>query len=190
MARRPRYELPNGLVHVTARGNRRQAIALDDRDCERFLGTVSDVDRHTPLQWLAYCLMGNHYHLLVDGSRANLSNAMHRLNGTYAQAFNRRHGLDGHLFQDRFHAVAIASEWHLFELVRYIALNPVRAGLCAFPADYRWSSFAATIGLAHARRFLAAEAVLARFGADARESRESFAAFVHEALPATRRVAA
>ena len=190
MPRRPRYELPNGLVHVTARGNRRQAIALDDRDFERFLGTVSDVHRHTRLQWLAYCVMGNHYHFLVDGSRTDLSDAMHRLNGTYAQAFNRRHGLDGHLFQDRFYAVAVVSEWHLFELLRYIALNPVRAGLCDFPAEYRWSSFAATTGVAHAPRFLAVAAVLARFGADPRQSRESFAAFVIEALPEATRVAA
>lgn len=134
--------------------------------------------------------MGNHYHLLVDALRAGLSDAMHRLNGTYAQAFNHRHGLDGHLFQDRFHSLPVVSDWHLFELLRYMALNPVRAGLCTFPADYRWSSFAATIGLARAPRFLAVKFVLAHFGSDPRQSREAFAAFVLEALPEAGRVAA
>jgi putative transposase len=175
---------------VTARGNRRQRIVLDDSDRQRLLGTVSDVDHRFEVRWLAYCVMDNHYHFLVEGSQADLSDAMHRLNGTYAQAFNRRHCLDGHLFQDRFHAAAIVSEWHFFEVFRYIALNPVRAGLCAFPADYLWSSFAATVGLAHAPRFLAVERILAPFGDDRRRAQASFARFVHEAVPEAARLSA
>jgi putative transposase len=190
MARRPRYQLPGGLVHVTARGNRRQQIVLDDRDRERLLGTVSDVDQRFDVRWLAFCLMDNHYHFLVEGSQADLSDAMHRLNGTYAQAFNRRHGLDGHLFQDRFHAVAILSEWHFFEVLRYVVLNPVRAGVCSYPADFRWSSYRATAGLAHAPRFLAVERVLAHFGDDRQRAQSSFAAFVHEAVPEAARLSA
>ena len=183
MGRLPRRQLPDGIVHVTARGNRRQAIVTDVADCERLVGTISDVARRVELDWLAYCIMGNHYHFLVEGLQPNLSRALHRCNGTYAQAFNRRHGLDGHLFEDRFHATAVASEWHFYEALRYILLNPVRAGICTAPEGYRWSSFRATAGLEHASAFLAVDSVLARFGDDPTSARDSFVGFVHGALP-------
>jgi putative transposase len=186
MPRRPRYDLLDGLTHVTARGNRHQEIFTDRRDQNRYLSAAADALPRFHVRCLSYCLMGNHVHLVLDATRANLSHAIHRLNGAYAQWFNARHGLDGHLFQGRFHAVSIVSDWHLLELLRYVALNPVRGGLCAAPGDWRWSSYRALVGRSEAPRFLAVDAALRPFGRERRAAQNAFAAFVHEGLVATR----
>jgi REP element-mobilizing transposase RayT len=168
---------------VTARGNRRQQIFSDDHDRARFVELLAEVVAQTGWRCHGFCLMPNHYHLLVETPEPNLSVGMYRLNGLYAQWFNRRHEVDGHLFQRRFHSVLVESNWHLVELCRYIVLNPVRAGLCAHPREWRWSSYRATIGVG-ARRpsFLTLDWLLAQFGRRTAQARASYRGFVESAL--------
>ena len=184
MARPPRVAPPGGVFHITSRGNRRQEIFLDDRDRLRFLELLGNtVSRHV-WQCHAYCLMPNHFHLMIQTIEGDVSTGMHGLNGRYAQWFNRRHGYDGHLFQSRFHAVLLQSNWHLLKLSRYIVLNPVRARLCRDPVDWRWSSYRASMALVPRPAFLTLDWLLGQFGADPQAARTAFRRFVGEALKA------
>ena len=127
MARPLRIEFPSALYHVTSRGDRREPIFEDDEDRRKFLRVLAEtVDR---FNWIchAYCLMTNHYHLVVETPEANLSKGMRQLNGVYTQASNRRHRRTGHLFQGRFKAILVDKDSYLLELTRYVVLNPVRA---------------------------------------------------------------
>jgi putative transposase len=142
MAREPRGEAEAGIHHVYARGNGRQAVFLDDVDRRRYLALLGRVVVRSRWWCLAYCLMGNHVHLLVETREPNLGAGMQSLHGRYAQAFNQRHRRDGHLFQGRYGAVRIDTDRQLWAAVRYIARNPVEAGLCADSRDWRWSSYA------------------------------------------------
>jgi REP element-mobilizing transposase RayT len=165
MSRPLRLQLPGGVYHVTARGNDRRRIFEDDADCARFLTVLATmVDRHRVLCH-AYCLMVNHYHLLVQTPDANLSRAMRHLNGVYTQRFNRRHERCGHVLQGRFGAKLIDGDAYLREVCRYIVLNPVRAGLVTHPRDWRWSSFCATAGEVAAPGFLTVDWVRGLGGA-------------------------
>jgi REP element-mobilizing transposase RayT len=186
--RGPRVQPAGGIFHVTARGNRRQEIFVDDQDRVQFLALLAVVVARLGWRCHAYCLMTNHFHLLVETPVESLSLGMQRLNGAYAQAFNRRHGYDGHLFQGRFHSVAVESDWHLFELSRYIVLNPVRAGLCAHPGAWRWSSYRALVARpANAPAGQELDGLLAQFADDARLARQRYEAFVADArLPRQR----
>jgi REP element-mobilizing transposase RayT len=168
MARPLRIEFPGALYHVTSRGNARGLIFLDDTDREEFVWRLGGVVREH--HWLchAYCLMTNHFHLLVETPEANLSRGMRRLNGAYSQYFNRRHDRVGHLLQGRFHAVLVERDSHLLELARYVVLNPVRAGMVDTPEQYRWSSLPATLDTARAPAWLATGPLLVRFGSRAR----------------------
>jgi len=136
MARPLRIEYEGALYHITTRGNARAAIFLADEDRNLFLKTLSEV----PIRygWIchAYCLMPNHYHLLVETPSPNLSRGMQLLNGIYTQEFNRQHKRSGHLFQGRFKAILVEKESHLLELARYIVLNPVRAGMVTSIDDW------------------------------------------------------
>ena len=125
MARPLRIEFPGAVYHVTSRGNERKAIFRDDQDRKRFLEALADVTLR--YNWLchAYCLIGNHYPLLIDTTDGNLSIGMRQLNGVYTQRFNKRHGRVGHLFQGRFKAVLVQKDSHLLEACRYVVLNPV-----------------------------------------------------------------
>jgi len=115
--------------------------------------------------WLchAYCLMDNHYHLLIETPEGNLSAGMRQLNGVYTQSFNRAHGRDGHLFKGRFNAILVEKQSHLLELCRYVILNPVRAGMVARPEQHPWSSYLATLGAAEKPEFLTTEWLLSTF---------------------------
>ena len=141
MARALRIELPGGLYHVTARGDRREAIYLCDADRQRWLDLLGEVC--TRYNWLchAYCLMDNHFHILVETVDGNLSAGMRQLNGVYTQWHNRAHNRVGHVFQGRFKAIMVQREAYLLELARYVVLNPVRAGMCEMPEDWPWSSY-------------------------------------------------
>jgi putative transposase len=134
-------QVAGGTYHVTSRGNRRQSIYHDDDDRRSFLGQRDRIVARCGWRLHAYCLMDNHFHLLVETPRPNLSVGMQRLKCEYAAYFNARHLLDGHLFKQRFGSRLIESEDHLHEALRYIALNPVRAGLCEHPSEWPWSSF-------------------------------------------------
>lgn len=124
--------------------------------------------------------MTNHYHLIVRAPELNVSQAMHHLNGSYARWFNRRNDHQGHLFQRRFHAAAIESDWHLLEACRYVVLNPVRAGLARRPSDWAWSSYRASVGLPSNAAKLALDELLGYFGRPRSNARKAFLAFVED----------
>lgn len=164
MARPLRFEHPGALWHVTSRGNERGAIFHDDRDRIDFLDILADAVGRFGWRLHAYVLMGNHYHLLLETPEPSLSRGIHRLNGIYSQHFNRRHERAGHLLEGRFKAILVEKERHLLELVRYVVLNPVRAGLARTAADWRWSSYRYTAGLHCAPAWLETHWTVAQFG--------------------------
>jgi putative transposase len=138
--RRPRDELPSsGVYHVTTRGVARTAIFLDDDERRFFLRLFADVVRLHDWLCHAFCLMTNHYHLVIETELWRLSHGMQRLNGVYALAFNRRHRRNGHLFGDRFAAWVPSSDDHLHATCQYVLQNPVRAGVCARAEEWPWA---------------------------------------------------
>lgn len=183
MARPLRLQFPGGIYHVTARGNEQKPIFLDDADCVAFLRVLASVVERYHILCHAYCLMGNHYHLLVETPDANLSRAIRQLNGVYSQRFNRRHDRTGHLLGGRFHAVVVRRDAQLREVSRYIVLNPARAGLVSDPAEWRWSSYRATVGDAPIPAFLTADWLLALSGiAERGGAQRAYRAFVRAGL--------
>ena len=135
-----RQELPDGYFHVTTRGVNEERIYRSDADCVLFLRVLAETAARNAWRCHAFCLMGTHYHLVLETTVARLSSGLHRLNGVYAQLFNRRHARCGHLFGDRFHAWVIEDETHLGATSRYVLHNPVRAGLCATAEEWPWSA--------------------------------------------------
>jgi putative transposase len=178
VGRIPRCNLPDGLSHLTSRGNRRQALFLVERDAGAYLDLLDYITPRVGWTCISYCLMPNHVHLLADAMQEQLSAAMRYVNGVYAQRFNREHGFRGHLLQGRFKAKPIADEGHLTEALRYIVMNPVRAGLCERPEQWPWSSYRAHLGLSSPRGFLDVERALRLFGRDDAKAREELARFV------------
>jgi putative transposase len=138
--RRPRAEEPGAIHHVYARGNRAAAIFVDDADRERYLRLLGRTTRLKEWRCLAFCLMSNHVHLLVETPRPNLGAGMQQLHGRYAQGFNERHRVAGHVFQGRYGARKIRDDIHLVTAHRYVEGNPVEAALVARPEDWPWSS--------------------------------------------------
>jgi putative transposase len=180
MGRPRREQFAGALYHVTTRGNWKRDIYLDARDREVFLWLVSAVVADHGWLCHAYCLMDNHYHLLLQTPRTNLAAGMRDLNGRYARAFLKRHRHSGHLFGPRYHPVLIELHEHLLEVTRYVVLNRVRARLCDSVEQWPWSSYHATAGLRRRPRFLTTDWTLGLFG----YSCERFAAFVAEGSPA------
>jgi putative transposase len=180
MVRPLRIEYPGAFYHVTARGNARAAIFHGDDDRRLFLDVTARAVERSRLALHAYCLMDNHYHLVVETPLGNLSAAIHHLNGVYAQTLNQRHGRVGHLFQGRYKAILVERDSHLLELCRYVVLNPVRAGLCSRPEEWPWSSYRATAGLAPRPPLLTTDFVLAQFGRTAGVARMGYRAFVDD----------
>ncbi len=178
MVRPLRVEFPGAVYHLTARGDRKERIFLDDDDRRVFLGRLGKEVNQQRWRCHAYCLMGNHYHLLVETPEPNLVKGMRRLNGVYTQAFNRRHGLVGHVFQGRYKSILVEKESHLLELCRYIVLNPIRAGTARSPEDWVWSSYRATAGIETAPEWLETEWILSRFGSEESSPREAYRRFV------------
>jgi putative transposase len=168
VARPLRIEFPGALYHVTSRGNDRAPVFLVDSDRRQFLETLGEVVGRCGWRCHAYCLMTNHYHLVVETPRANLSAGMRHVNGLYTQRFNRRHERAGHVFQGRFHAVLVERETHFLELARYVVLNPVRAGLVRRAEDYRWSSLRASLGFEPTPSWLTRDELVRPFGSAAR----------------------
>jgi putative transposase len=146
VARPLHLEFPGALYHVTSRGDRREDIYLDANDRQAWLSVLDTVCRRFDWVVHAYCQMSNHYHLVVERPDGNLSRGMRQLNGLYTQAFNRGHGLVGHLFQGRYKAILVQKEGYLLALSRYVLLNPVRAHMVDDPADWPWSSYRTVIG--------------------------------------------
>ncbi len=182
MSRPLRITFPGALYHITARGNRKGDIFLDDRDRKVFLEKLATVLKHHNWICHAYCLMCNHYHLLIETVEANLSEGMRDLNKDYSQAFNRLHDTVGHLLQGRFKAFIIEKEPYLLEVARYIVLNPVRAGLVKHPALWRWSSFLATAGLVDTPSFLTTDWILGHFDDDRARAQQKYVEFVEAGI--------
>ena len=166
-----------GYHHVVTRGNNRQAIYLDDYDRAVFCLMVTRIAKKYDWQILAYCLMDNHYHLLITVGEKGLSDGMCELNGGYACTFNARHGRVNHLFGKRFWNRRIKTDASLWNVVRYIVQNPRRAGATKRLDDYRWTSYAATIGLAVADMTLARVDTLRFFGRVEEHAVKMFRAF-------------
>ncbi len=147
MARPLRIEFAGGVYHVTSRGDRREPIFADDQDRACLIAILAHGLQRFDASALAYCLTGNHYHFVLQTRQRNLSRLMRHVNGVYSQAFNRRHGLVGHVFQGRFTAILVDRDAYLLEVCRYTDLNPVRARTLASAGRWPWSSYRAHAGL-------------------------------------------
>jgi REP element-mobilizing transposase RayT len=180
MARPLRLEFAGALYHITSRGDRREDIYEDDADRVDFLSVLGEVCIQHNWVCHAYCLMSNHYHLLVETPDGNLSKGMRQLNGVYTLHFNRRHGRVGHVFQGRYKAILVDKDDYLLELARYIVLNPVRAQMVRSAKDWGWSSYRATAGQASGPEWLQTEWLLAAFGRRKGKAMEAYRRFVAE----------
>lgn len=177
MTRPIRLQFAGAVYHVIGRGNARQSIVRDDQDRKRFLEILSEAIQRYGWLCHAYSLMDNHYHLLVETPRPNLSLGMRHLAGVYTQAFNRRHQRGGHLFQGRYKSIVVDKDTYFAELARYIVLNPMRAGLVSGP-EYPWSSYKCTAGLATAPEMLTTDCLLEEFGTDKRAAQKEYVRFI------------
>ncbi|HKF41841.1 MAG TPA: transposase [Thermoanaerobaculia bacterium] len=178
MARPLRLQFAGAVYHVMARGHERSAIFRDAEDRSKFLALLEQVA--TEEKWIvhAYCLLGNHFHVLIETPEGALARGMRDLNGRYAQWFNWRHDRRGHVFEGRYRSVVVEKQTHLMELHRYIVLNPVRARLAERPSEWRWSSYRATVGSEKAPAWLETDWTLGQFGGRRSSAREAFQRFV------------
>ena len=178
MARPLRIEYEGAVYHVTSRGNARENIYLSDSDREIFLEVLAHVVER--FDWIchAYCLMDNHYHLMIETPQANLSRGMRQLNGVYTQRFNRVHNRVGHVFQGRYKSIVIDKDSYLLELSRYIVRNPVAADMVKHVGDWAWSSYKATAGLNQAPSFLKTDWLLSQFASTKAKARKAYQQFV------------
>lgn len=178
MPRKLRIQEPGAFYHVMSRGNNQQKIFLSDDDRVDFLEIFATVVSDYSWVCHAYCLMGNHYHLLIETPEANISEGMQRLNGDYCRGFNKKHGRVGHVLQGRYLSYLVENEKYFLALLRYIPLNPVSEGLVDAPENWRWSSYKATVGLALSPPFLEAGSVLSIFAEDPTLARDAYSRFV------------
>ena len=183
MARPLRLHIPGALYHVMSRGNDRQPIFLDTVDYQHFLDLLSVAADRFSVRCYAYCLIVNHFHLLLEIGDYPLSRMMQQLNSTYCQWFNRRHHRVGHLLQGRFKALLVDRSFYFLQVLRYVVLNPVEAGLVDHPAEWPWSSYRATTGSIGAPSCLAMDAVWKAFDGDAGVAQRQFADFVGAGPP-------
>lgn len=178
MSRPLRIEFENAVYHITSRGNVRGDIYRDDGDWESFLEVLGEVCSRFNWDCHGYCLMSNHYHLLIETPDGNLVNGMRQLNGVYTQWFNRRHRRVGHLFQGRYKAILVEKESYLLELCRYVVLNPVRARMVRRAVDWPWSSYRAFIGAYPPPDWLNTDWSLSCFGKSRSKAIDAFKRFV------------
>jgi REP element-mobilizing transposase RayT len=182
MSRPLRIEFEGALYHITARGNRQEAIFYSDDDRYTFLRVLGKVIVRYNWVCHAYCLMDNHYHLLIETPEGNLSAGMRQLNGVYTQTVNRTYSKVGHVFQGRFKSLVVEKESYLLELCRYLVLNPVRAGSCSKPEEWLWSSYNAKALARNVPDWLTVDWVLSQFSKRRIESQKSYRDFVFDGL--------
>jgi len=182
MARPLRIEYSGAVYHVTSRGNGGNNIYQDDQDRKTFLNVLAEVVKKCNWYCHAYCLMGNHYHLLIETPEANLSYGMRQLNGVYTQRYNKKHKNIGHIFQGRFKSILVDKENYLLELTRYIVLNPVRAKLVESPDQWIWGSYRATAGLIKTPEYLLVDWILSMFGTDRQLAQKRYRQFVKQGI--------
>jgi REP-associated tyrosine transposase len=182
MARPLRIEYDGALYHVTSRGNDRKPIFKEDSDRELLLNILAKVAER--FHWIchAYCLMTNHYHLVIETPDGNLSKGMRQLNGVYTQSYNKRQGRVGHVFQGRFKAILVQKDSHFLEVCRYVVLNPVRAKTIGHPRQWKWSSYRATAGTAAVSGCLTVDEILSHFGQRRAAAQEKYCEFVQAGI--------
>ena len=178
MSRPLRLEYEGAVYHITSRGNARQRIFFTDVDKTAFLRILAEAVARFGWICHAYCLMPNHYHLLIETPDANLSRGMRHLNGVFTQWSNHRNRRTGHLFQGRFKSILVHKESYLLEVSRYVVLNPVRANLVRTARDWKWSSYRATAGQEAIPEHLTVSWILAHFGDVASDAVEAYRSFV------------
>jgi putative transposase len=190
MPRKPRNEVDAGVYHIVARGNDRREIFIDHEDRGFYLRQLGRVTSRRRWRTMAYCLMDNHLHAMVETVEPNLGLGMRDLQGIYAQRFNRRYGCTGHVFERRFGWTPIQSDAQFQMAAAYVALNPVDAGLCAQPEDWAWSSHAAAIGTAAPPPWLDVPRLLGYFASAGGEPVRRYEQLVRERKEARARLAA
>lgn len=178
MTRPLRFEFAGALYHVTSRGDRSGAIYRDDGDRHVWLEVLGRVCRRHNFIVHAFCQMTNHYHVLLETVDGDLARGMRQLNGAYSQHFNRRHGVMGHVFQGRYHAVLVQKETYLLELARYIVLNPIRAGMVASLSEWHWSSHHYMAQGDQKPAWLETDSLLGHFGADRASAYAAYTQFI------------
>ena len=180
---RPRRAQPTTVpLHITARGVRRLPIFATDEDYELYTSLLAEAARRFGWTILSFSLLPNHVHLVIRLRKENLAEGMKWLHCLHATRFNRRHGYSGHAFDSRYYSKPIESEEHLLRVMRYVALNPVLAGLCDDPGDWRWSSFAGIAAEGRGYSFVAEARARAIYAADQSEGAHAFAASIRSAL--------
>jgi len=182
MARPLRIAYPGAYYHVTSRGNEQKDVFKSQRDREKFLDYLATATQRYGAVIHVYCLMSNHYHLLLETPAGNLSQIMRHINGAYTTYFNVKRKRSGHLFQGRFKAILVEADEYATELSRYIHLNPVRAGMAQRPEDYRWSSYRSYIGQNVAPEWLKMGMILGYFGKTAEVAGKKYRTFVEDLL--------
>lgn len=182
MSRPLRIEFPGAFYHVTTRGNARKNIFFDENDRDQFLFLLTATLKK--YNWLchAFCLMNNHYHLLIETIDPTLSNGMKHLNGTYTQRHHFEHQSVGHIFQGRFKAFLIEEQTYFLHVARYIVLNPVRAGMVTDPAEYPWGSYRATAGLESLPSCLTVDRILGQFSDKIFLARKKYKMYVRDGV--------
>ena len=178
MSRQPRGDVPEGIYHVTTRSAGPVPMFRDDLDRTDFCRRLDRTIRRFGWTCHQFCLMSTHYHLLVDVPTNRLQAGMHRLNGQYAQNFNRQHRRSGHLHGDRYHAEPVLTDGHMLHACRYIARNPVEAGLCVSPADWLWGSYRGTAGLDGRFAFVDDSRIREYFGGSTEDALQLLRSFV------------
>ena len=182
MARPLRIIFPGAFYHITARGNERKAVFKSKRDREKFLEYLETANERYNAVIHAFCMMDNHYHLLLETPSGNLSQIMRHINGAYTTYFNVKRARSGHLFQGRYKAILVERDEYAKELSRYIHLNPVRAKLVEAPEDYVWSSYIFYIGKKKSPKWLRREFILGYFGSKASASQKEYLKFVQSLI--------
>ena len=182
MSRPLRIEFPGAVYHITSRGNAREPIFTEEGDFADFLNILCTIVKR--YNWIlhSYCLMNNHYHLLIETLEGNLSRGMRQLNGIYTQKFNRNHNRVGHILQGRYKSILVEKDSHLLELCRYVVLNPVMAKIAKRPEEWRWSSYKATLGRDKGSPCLTTDWILSQFHKDRETARERYKIFVREGI--------
>jgi REP element-mobilizing transposase RayT len=178
MSRPLRVEYSGAYYHVINRGNNQENIFLNDRDREKFIEYLEKANERYSIVIHTYCLMSNHFHLLVETAEPNLSVAMQWINVSYATYFNRKRGRHGHLFQGRFKAILVDADEYLKHLSRYIHLNPLRAKMVSSAAKYKWSSYGYFIGKKKPPEFIETDWILSGFGKNKKEAQKNYKDFV------------
>ena len=178
MARQLRIQFEGALYHIISRGNERMMIFLEDADRIKYLNILNTTIQR--FNWLChvYCLMGNHYHLMIETPDANLAKGMKYLNQIYSQFFNWKYNRVGHVLQGRYKSYIVQKEAYLLHCCRYIVLNPWEAKLVEHPKEWKWSSYGATAGLIKPQPFLTTDWLLEIFGSNVKRARENYVKFI------------